>query len=279
MRRATACLVALTTWLAAFAPAAHAQEARPWQAELGAGVERFSNQLDDWQQLDFALRHRFAPRTLAEGTLRQTRRRGFDDSELGGGFSLPLDADWTLAGAASASPTHRVLAKAGGRIDLSRALADGWVLGAGLGRSLYEGEGASGTSGSSIARLNVERYVAGWRFAAGILRSRLDGGQNDNGGLLQVDRYFADERGRLGLIVARGRELENDPSLGGVLSTRVETLALVGAWPLDPDWTLLGALSSTRQSDAQVRTGPRAGQGVGQAYRRNGIRLGVQRDF
>ena len=279
MRRATACLIALTACFAACAPAAFAQEARPWQAELGAGVERFSNQLDDWQQLDFALRHRFAPRTLAEGTLRQTRRRGFDDSELGGGVSLPLDADWTLSGAASVSPTHRVLAKAAGRIDLSRALADGWVVGGGLGRSLDEGEGASGTTGSSIARLSVERYVGSWRFAAGILRSRLDGGENDNGGLLQLDHYFADERGRIGLILARGRELENDPSLGGVLSTRVDTVAVVGAWPLDADWTLLGSLSTTRQSDAEVRTGPRAGQGVGQAYRRNGIRLGVQRDF
>lgn len=275
MRRLFACAFSLAT-LAALPVAA--QEQRPWQAELGAGVERFSNQLDDWQQVDFALRSRFAPRSLLEGNLRQTRRRGFDDSELGAAFALPFGSGWSLGGGVNFSPTHRVLAKSGGRIDLSRELAGGWVASAGLARSLYEGEGAAGSSGNTLLRLGVERYVGAWRFAAGYNRSRLDGGEGDNGGLLQLDHYF-DDRGRLGVIAAAGRELENDPSLGGVLSNRVETLALVGAWPVDADWALVGSLGVTRQSDARVRTGPRAGQGVGASYRRTGLRLGVQRDF
>ena len=276
MRAALRALAALGLVTAALA--APAQEQRPWQVEAGAGVESFSNDLADWYQLDLAVRHRDASRMLLEGTLRETRRRGLTDSEVGGGFALPVGG-WTLSGALATSPTHRVLAKAAGRMDLARALDGGWVLSAGAGRSVFEGEGSSGGSGSSVTRLGVERYVGSLRFAAGYVRTRLDGGESDNGGVLAIDHYLAGERGRVGLVLASGRELENDPSLGGVLSTRVETFALVMAWPINADWTLLGNLTDSRQSDARVRSGPRTGDAVGSKYHRTGLRLGVRRDF
>jgi YaiO family outer membrane protein len=269
LRGAAAMVIAL--------PAVLHAEPSFWQAEIGGGVEDFSNDTTTWREADVALRARFAPRALAEGRLRQTRRRGFDDSELGAGLVLPLGADWSLGAAATLSPTHRVLARASGRFDLSRVLPGGWVLGAGLGRSLYDGEGSPPT-GSSTLRLDAERYVGAWRFAAGLSRSRLDDGPSDDGWRLALDRYLG-ERGRVGVVLARGRELENEPALGGVLSTRVETLALVAGWPLAPDWTLTGALSRTRHSDGEVRTGVRTGDPVGNPYRRHGVRLGVQRDF
>lgn len=262
---------------AALALVAPAGAAAPWQLELGAGVEDFSNQTASWREVDLSLRSRFAPRSLAELQLRHTRRRGFDDTEIGAGLALPLGADWGLGAAATLSPTHDVLARASGRVDLTRAFAGGWVLGAGLGRSLYDGAGAAPV-GSSVLRLRGERYVGAWRFAAGLNRSRLDGGQRDSGWLLALDHYIGDV-GRVGLVIARGRELENEPALGGVLSTRVETLALVGAWPLAADWSLAGSLARTRHSDSDVRTGPRAGDAVGSAYRRLGVRLGVRHDF
>ncbi len=259
------------------AVAAGAQE-RHWQVEAGIGAERYDDGASSsWQERDLALRHRPAPRTLWELTLRDTRRYGLDDTELGLGIALPLGADWTLAARATASPDHRVLARESGAVDLSWAAGGGWVLGAGLGRSLYEGAGAAGSSGTSTLRLNVERYLGVWRFAGGVSRSRLDGGEEDGGWRAQVDRYFGD-RGRLGLIVSQGRELENLPPAGAV-STRVRGVALIGAWPVGADWTLVGALGRTRNSDSQRRGGPDDGQAVGGSTQRTAVRLGVQRDF
>lgn len=262
-------------WL--LCPAAWAQDPRPWQVEAGVGAERFSSTAPSWRQEDLALRWRFAPRALAEINARHTRRNGRDDHEIGAALALPLDERWAVNASATASPSHRVLARQSGTLGLARNLDGGWVLGASLGRSLFGGNGGS-TTGSSILRLNGERYVGAWRLALGLARSRLDGGQTENGWVAQIDHYVG-ERGRLGFVVARGRELENVPELDGVLSTQVDTLALVAAWPLAADWTLNGALTSADNRDGLLRSGPRAGQAVGSGYRRNGIRIGVQHDF
>lgn len=257
-------------------PVAAAQDGAGWQLELGHGVERYEDDAAaTWLQTDLALRSRFAPRAVAELNARRTRRYGRDDQELGLGLAMPLDARWSITASASASPTHRVLAKSSGALGLARSFDGGWVVGAGLARSRYDSDG--GSSGNTTLRLNGERYVGAWRFALGANRSRLDGGETEHGWVAGVDRYLG-ERGRVGLIVARGRELENLPP-NGIVSTRVETVALVGVWPLARDWALTGALGSTRNRDGVRRTGPDAGEPVGVSTRRLAARLGVQHDF
>lgn len=270
--------VALALLLACGAAAGQAPERR-WQVEAGLGAERYDDDAAaSWRERDLALRYRYAPRTLAELTLRDTRRYGYDDSEIGLGLALPLATDWSLVARATASPRHRVLARHSGAAELSYGgFGGGWVIGAGLGRSLYDGAGDGGKSGTSTLRMNLERYVAEWRFAGGVSRSRLDGGEHDNGWRAQVDRYFG-ERGRLGVIVSQGRELENLPPNGAV-STRVRAMALVAAWPIDPDWTLTGALGHTRNSDSERRGGLLDGQAVGRPSQRSAVRVGVQREF
>lgn len=261
---------------ALLAATAAAADERPWQVEAGAGAEYLTSNGQQWTQEDLALRSRFAPRSIVEINARHTRRYAQNDDELGAGIALPLGGDWLLAAAAATSPTHRVLAKASGSMDLGYRLAGGWVLSGGLARSLYEGD--SGASGSSTLRVNGERYMGAWRLALGLSHSRLDGGSAENGGRIQVDHYFS-ERGRVGIVAGTGRELENEPALQGVVSTRVSSVALLGVSPLSPDWALTWALGSTRNSDSMVRTGPSAGRPVGVAYRRNAVHIGVQHDF
>jgi YaiO family outer membrane protein len=259
------------------AAGAAAQTAAPWQVEVGAGIDHADNDSADWHQLDLALRSRFAPRSVAELIARRTRRYGLDDSEIGFGLALPLGERWSISASGQASPEHRVLARLAGRVDLARSFDGGWVLGAGVARSLFDGAGSE-PGGSSTLRLQGERYVGNWRFAAGLSRTRIDDGGSEGGWLLQADRYFGDV-GRLGVVAARGREPENLPEVGGVVSTRVTTLGLVGAWPLGGAWALTGALVRTRNSDGVVRSGPRAGDAVGSSYRRDGVRLGLRYDF
>lgn len=259
------------------AAGAAAQAVAPWQVEVGAGTEHADNGSDDWHQLDLALRSRFAPRSVAEVTARRTRRYGYDDSEIGFGLALPIGERWSIAAQAQASPEHRVLARLAGRVDVARSFDGGWVLGGGVARSLFDGTG-SDPSGSSTLRVLGERYVGSWRLAAGLSRTRIDGGGSEGGWLLQADHYVG-EAGRLGVVAARGREPENLPEVGGVVSTRVTTIGLVGTWPLGPAWSLTGALVRTRHSDGVVRSGPRAGDPVGASYRRDGVRLGLRYDF
>ena len=259
--------------LGAAAPRALAAEPA-WQVEAGAGADHLSNGAPNWSQFDLALRHRFAPRSQAELSLRRTRRSGLSDEELGAAIALPLDARWSAALAATASPSHKVLAHASGHIELSRAFDGGWVASGGLGRRLYEADG-----NTSLA-FGIERYVEAWRFAAQIGQTRLDaGGGTAASARLQVDRSFDAERGRVGLIVAQGRELEGVPATlltaADVIDQRVATLALVGVWPLAPAWALSWEASHVRYDELRRRSGAVAGA----AYRRSGVRLGVRHDF
>jgi YaiO family outer membrane protein len=245
----------------------------PWQVEAGAGVDHHSNGAPDWRQADLSLRRQLAPRSVAELSLRSTRRSGLSDEELGAAVGLPLSQRWSLALAATLSPSHRVLARGSGRVELTRAFDDGWVAGASFGRRLYD------DGGNSQWGLGLERYVAAWRMAAGVGQTRLDGGGAASSLRLQLDRYFADERGRVGVIVASGRELEGVPATPGVsadlIDQRVRTLAVTGAWPVAADWALTAEASHVRHDDVRRRSGAVASA----PYQRSGVRLGVRHDF
>jgi YaiO family outer membrane protein len=251
-----------------------ALETPAWQVEAGAGADHLSNAAPNWRQLDFSLRHRFAPRSRIDLDLRHTQRSGLSDTELGAAVSLPIDAQWSAALALAHSPTQRVLARAGARLELSRAFGAGWVGSGVLGRRVFAVGG-----GSSLAAIGVERYLDAWRGAVQIGQTRLDGGGTAANLRLQIDRSFDGERGRVGVILARGRELEGLPATASaaadVIDQRVGTLALVGTWPLAPAWALTGEASHLRYDDARRRSGAPAGA----AYQRSGVRLGVRHDF
>lgn len=268
--RATLAGVALAL---AFAAAPVAAASLPWQIEAGVGADHLSSGAADWRQLDVSLRRQLAPRSVGELSLRSIRRSGLSDAELGAALGLPLDPRWSLALAATLSPSPKLLARGSGRVELTRALDDGWVAGASFGRRLYS------EAGNSQWGLGLERYVAAWRLAAAVGQTRLDGGGAATSLRLQLDRYFADERGRLGIILASGRELEGLPAAPGVsadvVDQRVRTLAITGAWPLAPAWALTAEASHVRHDDIQRRSGAVASP----PYQRNGVRLGVRHDF
>jgi YaiO family outer membrane protein len=271
MKPAMLAVVAALLAAAQLAPAR--AETPAWQVELGAGTERLSNGSPDWRQVDFTLRRRHAAGGAGELGLRRVERYGRSDGELSAGAAWPIAPDWSLALRAAASD-GRFLARLGGQADLSRRLDGGWVLGAGVGRSLYDPEGGV-ASGTSSLRATVERYVGAWRFAAGASRARLDGGESASALRLQIDHYVTDSA-RVGLLVARGDELEYDTL--GVLASRVEAVALVGRWALVPGWALAGELSRTTVRDTVRRGGPPGGSSA-VGYRRSGGRLALQRDF
>ena len=245
----------------------------PWQVEAGIGADHLSSGAPDWRQLDLSLRRQLAPRSVAELSLRSTRRSGLTDEEIGAALSLPLDPRWGLALAATLSPSAKVLARGSGRVELTRALDEGWVAGASFGRRLYS------DGGNSQWGLGLERYIAAWRLAGAIGQTRLDGGGAATSLRLQLDHYFADERGRIGVIVASGRELEGVPATpstrADLIDQRVRSLAITGVWPLAPAWALTAEASQVRHDDIRRRSTGVAGA----PYQRSGVRLGVRHDF
>ena len=260
-------------WLLAGVGVPAVAQTLPWQVEAAAGVDHLSNGAPDWRQVDLSLRRQLAPRSVAELNLRSTRRSGLNDEELGAAVGLPLNQRWSLALAATLSPSHRVLARGSARVELTRTLDDGWVAGASFGRRVYD------DGGNRQWGLGLERYVAAWRVAAGVGQTRLDGGGAATSLRLQLDRYFADERGRVGVIVASGRELEGLPATPGnsadLIDQRVRLLAVTGAWPVATAWALTAEASHVRYDDVRRRSGAFASV----PYQRSGVRLGVRYDF
>ena len=264
--------------LLASLPGLAADTAAPaWQVEVGAGADRLSSAAPNWHQVDLALRHRFAPRSVVELNLRRTQRSGLDDTELGGVVALPLGEAWQASLGASFSPSHEVLPRQVARLELSRSFEGGWVASVAMARRRFEV--GSVDSGTTQVALGVERYVDAWRLAAAVGSTRLDGGGSAGNLRLQLNRSFADERGRIGLIAARGRELEGVPATllapSDVVDQRVDTLALVGVLPLTDRWALTGEASHVRNSDVRRRSALPAAA----PYQRNGARIGVRRDF
>lgn len=269
--------------------AAAAQAQLQWQGELGAGAEDFTSGAPTWRQYDAAVRVRTPERLLAEASVRRTDRYEAKDTEFGFAAVLPA-GDWIGSAALTLSPTHEALPSWGVRLGAARVLADGWVVGLEASRQLFDradlvDTGIAGTErvvGSSAAMLNVERYAGAWRFAAGVGRVRLDGGESGGTARLQLDRFYADERGRVGAVIAGGQEFENLPPTAlrpsAIFSITSFTVALVGVHPLDAAWSLSWALSSTRNGSIEARYADGAVT-TGDSYHRNGVRLGVQRDF
>jgi hypothetical protein len=112
-------------------------------------------------------------------------------------------------------------------------------------------------------------------MAAGLARGRLDGGETADGWRLQADLYFGDV-GRIGLLVAGGRELE--AATGGPISTRVDSVVLMARWGLAAGW-LLDASAGRTQVSGIVRHAAGGEQQLPGGYNRDGVSLGVQYRF
>ena len=231
------------------------------QAEIGITAESLSAGYAPWHEVAFALRHEWAPRTQIELTLRETERFDRRDEEIGIGLAAPLPGGFGATLAASASPSHAILPRSSLAAGVNRVLGDGWVLGAGLRSTHYDGDRANAVSAT------LERYFASggggeWRAAATVVTTRLVGVATSSALRLQLDRYFGD-RARLGLLVAGGREIDN-LGQGALLISNVSSVSLSGRWPIAPAWSLLGEVGQHR---------------LGSRYTRSAGRLGVQLDF
>ncbi|MEN9543390.1 MAG: hypothetical protein RLZZ598_223 [Pseudomonadota bacterium] len=246
----------------------------PWQIESSLTHEHLSNGSPDWRQLDLALRRRLDGGAVVDLGLRQAERYDATDRELGIGATWPVAADWQLALRGTTAGSAAFLPRNGIAFDVSRQLGSGWLANAGMTRNRFAPTDVSAT-GTTLLRLGLERYFGDWRLASGWTRGRLDGGQAANGWRFQVDHYFG-EAGRIGLLVAGGRELEAAPL--GLISTRVDSAVLLARWRMAEGWSLTVDAGRTRVSDI-LRQSDAGTEPLPGGYRRDGVRVGVQHEF
>jgi YaiO family outer membrane protein len=250
-------------WIAggAVALCAAGAAAGPAALEAAASSEQLSGDRSAWRSAELLGLWRDPAGWSTALALRRTERFGLTDHQVEGSASVPLQPGWRAEAELAHSESHRVLPQWRLRTRLWALDVGGWNLAAGAGRTLYR---SAGVQGSSVVELQAERYVRDLRFAWVGSLTRLDAGGSGSGGAQQwrLD-WYANERASAGVLLAFGRELENQPGRG-VIASRVRGAALSGQWRFAPDWTGSAELSTQR---------------VGDLYERSGVRLGLRRQF
>jgi YaiO family outer membrane protein len=243
--------------LAAFAAAAAclacaAQERKPWELRIEGAHENLDHGQPDWNEALAQLAWR--PRkdfTLLAGA-RTTERFDQRDREAFAAAYLPLgDSRTVLHLEASASPTHKVLARDSFLADIALPVGSGWVLTPGAKYARYT------TGDVTIVTGTIEKYVADYRFGYTAYLSRVEGGPWSPAHRLAASWY----RGELTYVTisaARGRDVENVFPLP-LIVTDVHGASLAGGVQLASNWGLVGEIAYVRQGDLYTRRGVRIG--------------------
>jgi YaiO family outer membrane protein len=223
------------------------------EVELGYGHE-FLTRGESWQAATLEATWRGAGRRELVLGVRELARFGERDLDLAAAASTALGERWNLGCEASASPTHAFTPAVTGALAVGWGGWRGFGVAAGAKWSRYAT--AAGPTDTAVGRLGVERYWGryrvGWTGYLAAVEGELGGAHRISGDL------FYGERGRIGLGLVAGRELESTGA-GAVLATDVVGAALSGRHALRGPWALTWEAGLQRQGDLYTRTGARIG--------------------
>jgi YaiO family outer membrane protein len=235
------------------------------QVEGGATYEHLTQGHEPWRSFYVQGSYRHTQRSVQLG-VRGTRRFGLDDIEASIGAAAPLPGQWHITADIAASPTRRVLPQWRAGAAMQHALFPGAHGSIHWKRSLYRPHDAQ-RQGITAWGTGLEWYLGAWRAAWNGSQTRLDSGGRAFSHWSQVDRYYGEQPSglvsKVGLLISSGRELENVPGAGLVV-TAVRGVGVLGLHRLDDRLGLSWEVSSIRH---------------GTLYRRTGIRLGIQRSI
>jgi len=236
-----------------FALTAKAQEAF-LDAEAGATYENLSNGRDAWKSVYLEAARQFARRQTLYGYARETERFGFRDSEVMASYSHPFGALTALV-EGTYSSDHNVLAHDSIYGQLAWAFGNtGWVASGGLRHSEYT------TSNVNMLVGNVERYWSSFRAGYTVYNGRPEGAGSATAQRLSMDHYYGgDDRSRIGVSVAWGREVENQGPPAGIITSDIRDVTLTGRHWLSNSWAVSWDAWWHEQGDLYTRTGGRLG--------------------
>jgi YaiO family outer membrane protein len=253
-----ACLPGLASAQAPAAEAAAAADpaANRYFLEASLGRDGLTRGLPEWTSQQITLGGQRADKTLLFVGERHTERYALKDRETRIGGSLPLGESAQLGIEAASSPTHQVLAKRYGLVELNLQPATGWSVATGWKRSVY-GNGLTG-----VVHAGVDRYIGNERFSYTHYAGGPDGSARTPSHRLQWAHYYSDADW-FGLALVSGRETERNGS-SQFLTTPIRGYTLSGRHTLVPGWAAVWEASRQRQ---------------GALYTRSGAQLGIRRDF
>lgn len=254
MRRtllAAAAGVLLSRTLGAQQPEASAP-APPLELEAAAGYEHLTAGLPAWRTGSLGIEAPGRSWGSAYGTVLATDRFALRDVQVLGGVAFRLGPRWVVTTEASGSPTHEVLPTWSVGMDAARVLRGGWVLHGGLTRTDYT------TVGTTLGTATIERYWGDYRAAYTAYVAKLDGQALVLNNRLAVDRYYGvDQRSRLGLSLALGREVEGQGP--EVVTLAIRSISVSARHWLNPAWAVTADVIWVSEGDAYNRIGTRAG--------------------
>ncbi len=215
------------------------------QVEAGFGYDTLTNARGhaSLEYLDF--QHRFAPRQLIYGSLRQTERFELNDTQFLLGGYYPLPAGMTLNVEGNFSGTHHLVPKNSEMASVQVPISKGWFITGGLRHSQYN----SSTSYQEFGTL--EWYVSDYRLAYTLSTSQARG-ETLFGNRVSLSRYYNDVS-YVTLNLGQGREVEQGLNQNVFFNTT--SIALNGRHWFNQDWAVSWSLGSTRQDSAYSRTG------------------------
>ena len=221
------------------------------EIEVGSSYEDLDNNRSHWRSVYLEGVHRFAPREVIYGHVRETERFAQRDQELLGGFYYPLADTWTILMEANASPSHHILAKWSVFGQLEKSFPGGWGLHAGLRHTEYA------ESNTNLALLTAERYFGNYRAAYSLYVGRPEGAGSAASHRFQFAYYYGD-RSSVGIAYTIGKEVEN-VAPAGLLTTDVRGWGLLGRHWFSRHWAVSFEALWHEQGTLYNRRGARAG--------------------
>ena len=224
---------------------------QPTEIELGSSYEDLGKDINHWRSVYLEGVHRFAPREVIYGQVRESERFARRDQEVLGGFYYPLADTWTGLVEANASPSHHILAKWSLFAQLEKSFPAGWGLHAGLRHTEYA------QSNTNLALVTAERYFGNFRAAYSLYSGRPEGAGSAASHRFQLSYYYGDGSS-VGIAYAVGKEVENVLP-AGVLTTDVRSLGLLGRHWFSRQWALSYEALWHEQGTLYTRRGVRVG--------------------
>ncbi len=229
----------------ALAPAAQART----EAGFHAGYDKLDNNTSSWRNESAFVEHKTDGGSIASLRANATRRFGLEDRQLEGFYGAALSERLRFGVDANASPSHKVLPRAGLGGALQYELSRGWLVHGGARHTRYDAVTVNQLSAG------IEHYFGNWGAALHLYNSNAFS-ENTQTLAARLSRYYG-ERDRINLILASGREPAN---IGGtVLVSDVHSVVLTGRHWLKPSLAIDYSVGSTRQGDFYTRTGASLG--------------------
>lgn len=221
------------------------------EAEAGLSYEHLTDGYDAWNSGYLEGEWLYAPRRVFYGKTQITDRFSQSDQELALGTYQPLGELYDYQLEISGSPSHEVLSKYSFFGGLTRNLPDKWDVSLSARRSQYS------ETHSNLYTAGFGRYFFNQRLDYTLYVGKAEQASETYTHRLQWTSFY-DERNRVALYVAAGRETENTGVAGPnqLVSSSVFSMGLAGRhWFAGDRWALSYELWRHEQGDHYTRLG------------------------